>query len=281
MENKKIILVPTDFSDVGANAISYGSQLAQLMGWSLVIVHIIDKKSKSELKKKNLTFQHLITKLDKLAKDTAQKFRIDVSPIAREGDIFKTIGEITSESGAGMVVLGTHGMVDLKQKFSVSYAKRVIVTCTVPVILVQKNTRFSSNLKNIIFPVSVTAEVRQKVKWAGILAKAFNSKIHIFQFRHSLSEDKAKLQVMTAQINKEFDKLHIPYENETALNTSNYSQQVLDYAHKNKADLICIITTPVSVDFTIHAYEKKLLFNKYELPIMCINPVETTTTHWY
>lgn len=277
MENKKIILVPTDFSDVCVNAVNYGAKLASLMGWSLIILHIIDKKSKTELKKKDLTYVNITKELDIIAKETASKFSIEVTPFAIEGNIFNAIGKFAIENRVGMVVLGTHGMVDLKQKVSVSNAKKVVVSCPVPVIVIQKNSDICNNLKNIIFPVSTTAEVRQKVKWASILANAFDSVIHIFQFKHNLPEDKAKLKVMTSQINDEFDIQNIKFINVMAKSGNNYGKEVLAYANESKADLICIITTPISVNFTLHAYEKLMFFNKFEIPIMCINPLETTT----
>ena len=73
MENKRIILVPTDFSDVCLNAIHYGAKLAGLLNYSLIILHVINNKTKSELKKEKLTFANVTKKLDALTKKTATK----------------------------------------------------------------------------------------------------------------------------------------------------------------------------------------------------------------
>jgi hypothetical protein len=123
--------------------------------------------------------------------------------------------------------------------------------------------------------------VRQKIKWAVILAKAFDSKIHILKFAEKLDEDKAKLHVITSQITEEFDKHNIEYVDVMTKKSNSFAQQVKAYANEAKADLICIITTPISVNFTLHDYEKKILFNSFEIPVMCVNPIETTTMHWY
>ena len=280
MENKKIVLVPTDFSDVCLNAINYGAQLAKLMGHSLTILHIIDKKTKSELKKENLTYAAVTKKLDDLANKTAAKYNIEVSSLAREGDIFVTIGEIIKEISANLLVIGTHGKTNLQQKIAGSYARRLLLTSWVPVIVVQKNSQFNEGLKNIIFPVSVTAEVRQKVNWAVILAKTFKSKIHIYQMYHTVEEDKIKMSVIMRQIVDEFDNNKIPHVHVVAKKSESFSKQLLAYANENKADLISIMTSADMTNFVLNSYDEKMILNSFEIPVMCMNPIETTIKHW-
>jgi nucleotide-binding universal stress UspA family protein len=281
MENKKIVLVPTDFSDVCLNALNYGAKMATLLGHSLLIVHIIDKKTKTDLKKLDLTYTAVTKKLDSLVKKISTQFKIEVSSIAREGDIFVTIAEIAGETGAGLIVLGTHGKTDLKQKIAGSYAKKLMLSSPVPTIVVQKNSEIKNEMKNIVFPVSTTAEVRQKVKWAVIIAKAFNSKVHLFQLYQPVAEDKAKMGVIMSQITDEFDKHKIPHTHVMAKKSPVFGEQVQAYANEHKADLIGIMTSVDKLKFMLNAYDEKMIFNKYEIPVLCINPVETTISHWY
>jgi nucleotide-binding universal stress UspA family protein len=281
MENKKIVLVPTDFSDVCLNAIIYGAKLASLMGHSLLILHVIDSKTKSALKKEKLTFASVTKKLDALAKKTAGKHEIQVDFVSREGNIFTTIADVAKEASVNFMVLGTHGKTDLKQKISGSYAKKLLLSSPVPVIVVQKNSKLGKELKNIVFPVSTTAEVRQKVKWAVIMAKAFNSKVHLFQLQQPVAEDKAKMQVIINQIAEEFDKNSIPHVHVLAKSKGGFGRQVQAYANQQKADLISIMTTPDKLKFKLNAYDEKMIFNQFEIPVMCLNPVETTTSFWF
>jgi len=281
MENKKIILVPTDFSDVCLNAINYGAELAGSLGYSLIISHIIDKNSKRELKKGNLTFSSINKKLESISEKTSIKFNIPVSSIAREGTVFSTVSELTKETAASLLILGAHGKNNLKQKITGSYAKKLLITCPIPVIVIQKETKFNKKPENIVFPVSTTAEVRQKVKWAVIIAKAFNSKIHIFQLFQKIEEDKNKMQIVMDQIINEFDKNKISYICNIAKKDKSFSQQVIAYANENKADMINIMTTPDPLNFKLSSYDDKMILNQYEIPVMCVNPVETTITHWF
>lgn len=280
MENKKFILVPTDFSDVCDNAISYGAKLAGFLGHNLTILHIIDKKTLADLKKEKLDITSVNKKLDAIAKKTAKKYGIEVSSFSQEGSIFTTIGKIAKETNANLLILGTHGKVGLKQKIGGSFAKKVVTTSPVPVIVVQKGTKFNKAFKNIIFPVSTTAEVRQKVKWAVIIANAFKSKIHLFELFQVVEEDKKIMQGIIKQITREFDKHEVKYVHALADKKINFGKQLLDYASSNKADLISIMTTP-SIDFILGPYDEQMIFNQHEIPVMCINPINTKILHWY
>jgi len=42
-----------------------------------------------------------------------------------------------------------------------------------------------------------------------------------------------------------------------------------------------IMTNPESADFILSAYDEKMIFNLYEIPVMCVNPIKTTTIHWF
>ena len=192
-----------------------------------------------------------------------------------------TIAEIAKETNTSLLVLGTHGKTDLKQKITGSYAKKLLLSSPVPTIVVQKNSKFNKEFKNIIFPVSTTAEVRQKVKWAVIIAKAFNSKIHIFQLYQPVAEDKAKMQVIVSQIADEFNKNKIQNVHAMAKRTGSFSKQVQAYANEQNADLISIMTTPDKLKFMLNSYDEKMIFNQFEIPVMCLNPVETTVSHWF
>lgn len=280
MENK-LILVPIDFSEVCDNAIIYGAKLAALLGFNLTILHIIDKKSRATLEKEKKGVIEIAAKMDNLAKATAKKYGIQVRAISEEGDIFTDIGKTAARIKAGLMILGTHGKVGLKQKFGKSFAKRIINTVPVPTIVVHNKTNFGKGFKNIIFPVSTTAEVRQKVKWAALIAKTFKSKIHLFQLYQKAEADKKLMGNYIKQITSEFDKNNIKHSHILADQKINFGKQVQDYAHDSKAELITIMISADPLDFKLGPYEEKMIFNPYEIPVMCLNPVKTKTDYWF
>lgn len=280
MENKKMILVPTDFSEVCNNAVTYGANLAKILGFGLTVLHIIDKKSIAELKKNNQSIIEMDARLEKIASATAKKFGVEVNALSMPGDIFTDIGKTATKIKATMVILGTHGKVGLKQKFGMSFAKKVIATVPAPVIVVHNSTNIDKGFKNIIFPISTTADVRQKIKWTILIAKTFKSKIHLVQLNQSSPEDKKTMQQYIRQIANEFDKEGIKYLHILADKKTSFATQLQEYAHEVKAELITIMITVDPLNFKYGPYDEKMMFNPYEIPVMCINPIKTKIIYW-
>ena len=52
---EKIVMIPTDFSEVCDNAIHHGVELAQYLHYNVCILHVINKETKSFLKKERLS----------------------------------------------------------------------------------------------------------------------------------------------------------------------------------------------------------------------------------
>lgn len=270
----KIILVPTDFSEVCENAIHHGAEMALSLKYKLCITHIINKETKAYMKKENLTEQDIQNRLEKLADEFREKYKIEVDAITREGSIFITIEEISTEIGANLIILGTHGKVGF-QHIMGSFALKVVSSSHVPVIVVQKRS-FGHGYKNIVLPVSNDFEARQKVQWATLIAKIFDSKVHIIRIHESNFSLESRIKIITNQIMQEFDKQKVNYELFVTKKGSNFAKQVIDYAVEHNADLIAAVTKRDQFlpEYTFEPWSEKMMFNTAQIPVMCINPVE-------
>ena len=269
-----IVLIPTDFSEVCGNAVSHGVKLAKFLGYKVFILHIINKETKTELKKKNVDVDYIDVRLKEYKKYYTKKYEVEIETMAVEGSIFSTIGTVAKEIKANLMVLGTHGKKGLQHVFG-SYAMKVVEESPVPVIVVQKRA-FKSGYKNIVFPVSNELEPRQAVQWAKLMAKLFNAKIHIYLSPEKDSVRRTSLAIITNQISSVFDAEGVQYEVSTAEKSTAFAQQVISYSVLNHADLIMIMTRP-NVDFvgfSLSAWDEKLMFNEAQIPVMGINPVE-------
>src|ERR1035438_6281255 len=107
--SKNIILVPTDFSEVCANAIMYAAQLAQFLDNKLVILHVIDDKTKASMKKKKTGIEYVKDRLNHYKATHEKKYGISVETLMIEGTIFTSINKAASDLEAAMMVVGTHG----------------------------------------------------------------------------------------------------------------------------------------------------------------------------
>ncbi|MCK9424269.1 MAG: universal stress protein [Bacteroidales bacterium] len=269
-----IILIPTDFSEVCGNAISHGVKLARFLGYKVCILHVINNETKAALKKKNVGVDYVDWRLKEYKKYYEKKYGIVVETMAVEGSIFSTITEVIELKKANLMILGTHGKKGLQHVFG-SYALKVVGESPVPVVVVQKRS-FRDGYQKIVFPVSNDLEPRQAVQWAKLMAKLFQSEIHLFLSREKDSSLNNRIQIMTKQITDIFDEEKIPYSITFAETPGHFAEQVISHSVFNHSDLILMITRP-NVDipgFSLSAWSERLMFNDAQIPVMCINPVD-------
>ncbi|MEI6766686.1 MAG: universal stress protein [Bacteroidota bacterium] len=278
---KEMILVPTDFSEVCYNAITHAVEMAKFLKFKVSVLHVINKETVSQLKKESRGVDAVQDKLKDITLSIKEKYDFDIQVISREGSIFTTISEVAQEIGSSLIVLGTHGKVGIQQHLTGSFALKVILSAFAPVIVIQKGTKFENGYKNIIFPVSTTAEVRQKVKWAVMIAKVFNSKIHLFMKQDAAEELQIKLRGIVNQITDTLDENNIEYLLVPAEKGGNFSKHTLSYAQYTKADLIMVMTNPGALNFVVEPEDEQMIFNQQQVPVMCVNPRELTTLHWF
>jgi len=275
MEPKKhTVLVPTDFTEVIEYAIEHAAGICKTQGYKLTLLHIINKETKSYLKKEKLTGKDIHERLEKKAKEISEEYGIEVDYVAKEGSIFSTIGKVAKEVGANKLVLGTHGKVGV-QHIVGSYAMKVIESSPAPVIVVQARG-FRDGYNNIVLPIDDTMESKQKVKWAIHIARKFNSTVHIFAMNVSDSFRMSKIKGSMQQIKKFFAQNNINYTEKLADKGTAFHKQILSYSQSIDADLILIMTNSNKLlpTFIISQWEEQILFNDSLIPIMAINPVE-------
>ncbi len=286
MEAKKetkfnnIVLIPTDFSEVCDNAVNHGVELARSLKYKVCILHVINKETKSKLKKEHLDISYIESKLTEYKKKYEPVSGVEIDTMHIKGSIFSVINEVAVEIKANLMVLGTHGKKGLQHLFG-SFALKVVLESPVPAIVVQKRT-FGEGYKEIVFPVSNDVEPRQKVQWAKLIARLFNAKVNIFQ---SLEKDPVmnnRLNIITRQITDIFDESEVEYTVKIADKTTDFADQVLSYAVTNDAKMIMIMTRP-NIDvpgFSLSGWDELLMFNDAQIPVMCVNPVELGTYYW-
>lgn len=282
MKNKsnEIVLVPTDFSAVADFAIDHAAGIARQINGKVSLLHVINKGTKTLLKGEKLSDDTVTKKLEEISKSVSEKYDVTLDYIAKEGSIFTTIGEVSEEIGASMIVMGTHGKVGLQHLLG-SYALKVIESSPVPVIVVQEK-EFSHGYKNIVLPIDETVESKQKVKWAIHIAKMFNSTIHLFGAYFSDELLMHEVERNMAQIKNILSKNNIPYtEKITSDRGGNFAKSIVVYADYIKADIVLIMTNPDQLlpSFILSQWAEQVIFNSAKIPVLCVNPVELGTIY--
>jgi len=273
IERNKIILVPTDFTIVGQNAIDHAVKAGEILNYKIVILHVINRETKDRFGKEN-TGSAVEKELKEIVKSIKSKSKVKVDFIYREGSIFDVINEVTDELKASLMILGTHGKKGLQHLFG-SYAMKVITQSSVPVVVVQKRHILPHGYKKIVFPIGFYTESRQQTFYAIVTSLLFKSEILIYRQTSKQVADKTKLSIITSQIEKEFVKHGVKYTVTEAEKQADFAGQLLDFAVSNSADMLMMMTDSniESPSFDNSSWSEKLMFNLAQIPVLCINPV--------
>ena len=273
MKRNNIILIPTDFSEVCENAIIHAIDIAKFLNYEIVLLHVINKHTKSYLKKEKLKLEYIDDKLAEIADKIIKDHGIKVKTLSKEGSIFNIIGKVASEINASLVLLGTHGKTGF-QNLTGSYAMKVINSSPAPVLVVQKKV-FDKGYKNIVLPIYNSKILKSRLSWSQNIAKAFNSKIIIFKIFETNPQLINEIDEMTKVFTEEFKKNNISYTVGKAEKGGQFAEQLIEFSISNRADLILIMTNADEYNpaFLLGPWEEKMIFNTAQIPVMCINPV--------
>jgi len=262
METDKI-LVPWDFTEVTENALQHAIKIAKHANQRIVLLHVVKSMKKGE---------EAIDKLNKQIKDLSAKYGMPLEPLVLEGSLFHVISDYASENNVSIVIMGTHGIKGI-QKFTGSYALKVIVGSRIPFIVIQDPPSKTNVFKDVIFPIGYKKEEKQMVQWALFMVKYFDVKLHIMKpaIKDQSLMKKVNLNVHFAE--KMFEKYEVSYEVHD-IDDNKLAERSVEYAKKIDADLVMIMTTKDIglTDYVLGAQEQYIIANPERLPVMVVNP---------
>ncbi|HNQ60966.1 MAG TPA: universal stress protein [Bacteroidia bacterium] len=269
------ILVPIDFSEQSFIALSQSYNLARLSRADIVLIHIIDdssylpfftKKEDKELEKK------VQEELDKLAAETTKTVGVKVHTLIRHGKIYEEIQSAAKELNCSFIVMGTNGSVGIK-RFIGSNALRVIREAPCPVISI-KGKVHRTGCKHIVLPLDATKETKEKVKIAIEFASLFGSSIQLVTVL--TTDDEFIVNKLKRQMKQVYD--HVREHNISCtlefILGDDIAQEVIQFADKNKSDLIMIMTQEEVnwTDLMFIGSSAQEIINGTDIPVLSIRP---------
>lgn len=278
------ILVPTDFSDVANNALDHAVAIAKTYGNDILLMHTVEATFLSSIIggkniKGGLVGQMLQEKLNDLCKNITEKHGVPARGIIKEGRIYKTILETAEEIELDSIVMGTNGAEGLEQIMG-SNSSRVIAQSPVPVVVV-KEKQIGAGYKDIVFPVDLSLESKQKTWWAIHLAQKFDSTIHIIGEHEDDEFLRNKLFANLKSIEDVFTKNKVKFTTKV-LDDEKYPgkfyMDTLQYADEINADLIMVMTQQEKGGFSeylLGSYAQQIVNYHSSVPVMCIVPRNT------
>ncbi len=263
----KLIIIPWDFSQVAHNALEHGIKIARNVDNELQLLNVVKSGTPPEEK------EAINERMKEVAAETGKKYGIVPGTMVLEGSIFGDISEYASDRKANLVIMGTHGIKGM-QKFTGSWALKVIIGSKVPYLVVQEPPTDLEKYHNIVFPIDFRSENKEKVFMAIYMGKYFDSRIHILKPPVS---DRALSRKVNTNLNfaiKFLIQNNIEYQIHDARKGANLAKDTLRFAQEMKADLILIMTTKNInfSDYILGAQEQYIIANSSKIPVMCINP---------
>src|SRR5581483_3372283 len=186
------ILIPMDFSDQALIALDQSYNLAHFYNAELTLIYVIEESgalSKIFAKSVNEAAlkKEIEDKLYELAQEVEKKRKLKVNTIVAKGSVYDKILEMAEMVNAKMIIMGAQGTIGIRKRFIGSNTLRVVREAKCPVVTI-KGKHHREGCKNIVLPIDLSKETREKVNKAIELGKQYGATIRVVSVLFTLDE---------------------------------------------------------------------------------------------
>jgi len=276
-------LVPVDFSATSLMALDQAASMVSALKETnkITLLHIIEGGNfdtitdASEVANTDhqdaLAIEGALNRLHKIVATQGQP-NIVYSYIVASGKAYKKIADIADQVKAETIVMGTHGSSGI-QAFAGSNASKVIQIAPCPVVVI-KQKPVNKGCKNIVLPLDLTMETRQKVNFAVKFAENYGSTVHIISMEEKDEFLSTRLENNLAQVESYLNDRGIPTTTNTLkASGGNFVKQTMAWAEGKNADLIIIMSQQDKElsEYIFGSYSQQIV-NRSNIPVMAVNP---------
>ena len=275
------ILVPIDFSNQSIVALEQALNLAKIKNSEVVLLTVIEEKHSildilidNDIKEDKIKAK-LLTKINALADNYFQKYDVKIETMIARGSVYEKVCEVADMISADLIVMGTNGSPQgIAKKFIGSNAEKVVRSSKCPVITI-KGKYHKNGCENIILPLDLEKETKEKVSYALEYARYWNSTVRIVSVVLRDNEDirnelRSNLDLVEDFISKA--GVNCTSELLEAKEKITLSEAILDYERRLNSDLIMIMTKKEeSFSDSLSVTARNLIYHS-EIPVMSIHP---------
>jgi nucleotide-binding universal stress UspA family protein len=255
--SKRVFIVPHDFTFTADNALDHAVNLSKQINAQIALVHIVAKENELDSAK---------LKLDSIVNSFPDA---DIFSHVIHGSIFTDIGNYAEEKNAVAIIMGTHGSKGMQKVFG-SFAMKVIISTSVPFMIVQDNSEIR-NIKNIVFSINTSIESLQIASLAGNIAKMFDSTIHIIGQKESELHRVKKIKSNLLGLAKQLSKMNVNCKLDLIDDDKDYFVSMSEYAKSVNADLLAYSYDSDKFFASNDKFAQAIIFNDLNLPSIVIN----------
>ncbi|MGQ3013102.1 MAG: universal stress protein [Flavobacteriales bacterium] len=275
---KNVIAVANDFSHESFTAIDHAAKFAQRDKDELLLIHVLDDKTKEKLEKGHKTAEFIRSVLEVHCAKIRNAYGIEARFTMPEGDIFTSIGEAVKSEKAKLLVMGTHGIQSVGERVLGSWALRIVDSSPVPVIIVQNKGPREEGYKKVLIELDNSDQCKRLLPYAEQFYKLYNSELVLFE---DYEEDEFIAKEIA--LNKGFAEQWlkdrgVPYSIAIQRKGTTYFRDMAAYAGENNIDLIMLVAHKERgfVEL-ISEPEQKVIYNRQEIPVLCMTAIQN---HW-
>lgn len=274
------IVVPVDFGEQSMIALHQACRLAKMINAELTLLYVAEVHGifrsnplqDEELKKE------INAKLDELIEATEKNEGVKADKVVAHGSVYEKVSEVAEMLNARFIVMGTNGGATggVRRRFIGSNALRVVRESTVPVITI-KGKHHRDGCKNIVVPLDLTKETREKVAKAIEFAKMYGADIRIVSVLFTTDEFIVnRLTRQLSQVKGFIEKAGVRCTAEIIKGIKgeeSLGQIIIDYSNKVEGDLLLIMTQQETemTDLFVGSAAQEII-NKSDVPVLSIVP---------
>ena len=275
------ILVPIGFSEQSIVALGQALNLAKIKNSDIVLLSVIKEQSimqslfsddnSDQLKLK------VKKKLDAIAVEYSKEYAINIDTMVAKGKIYEQINKVSDMISADLIIMGTNGSQGRSSKVIGSNAEKVVRLSKCPVITIKgKDHRVGCD--NIILPIDLENETKQKVTYALEYARYWNATIRVTSV--VLRDNQEIREKLTKNINQVKEFIVKAGVKCTAELIEGEKKQTLgdfvfEYEKRFDADLIMIMTKKEELSLSNNISDTaRYIINNSKIPVMSIRPKE-------
>jgi len=275
------ILVPIGFSDQSMIALEQAFNLAKIKKSELVLLSVIEEQNVIEslfLNDKTHELQQKVNeKLAEVGESYSKKYGVHVETMVAKGRVYEKIIDVAEMVNANLIVMGTNGTPKgVMKKVIGSNAERVVRLAHCPVITI-KGIDHKEGCENIILPLDLEKQTKEKVTIAIEYARYWKSTIRIVSV---LLRDKHEIKEHLLKNLNQVERfisaagLDCTAELVESVKGKGLAEAILEYEKKYESDLILIMTRQEDVfSNKLGAAARDIIYNS-EIPVMSIKPHE-------
>jgi nucleotide-binding universal stress UspA family protein len=259
---ENIMIIPVDFTEQSLIAIGQSYNLAKYTKSKILLLHVYEHQGEERF-----------DEISKLAKKTQDESGVTTDFMNVKGNIYKEVVRVAEELNATLIVVGLESHISPKDIIGHS-ASKFIRESPCPVISIRgKDHR--DGCENILLPLDLTKESRQKVDKAIEFARYFGAAIRILGvFAKADEKYENQLHAYAHQVKQYIKSKGIACTNKT-LPSDDIAEAVVEYGNKIEADLIMIMTkTDLSMkEFFVGTIAQRVI-DISNIPVLSIRPIQ-------